>query len=242
MRQMIGMCMANEKEEKVPFNILDPHQIHMDQSVKRALFCGNGPRKPNPICMNEDGSACHDIFQSNFEGFVGVPSHSARICKPDDNDDALKVKFVHMARDSTTYRGLMKVTIETPDYVSPTDRFRIVVKAFGDNGQKQVISSFKYNGGPENNTLTFQTEAPFDPPFEPREATVKVKQRVLGEDRAFVRKSCVRYGFPHDDDKDENDQHHHPSHNSTQYPSDYSYGTYGFDTGWYYGPYGYGPQ
>jgi len=219
MKRLIGMCMANEDEERLPFN--HPYEIKMDHSVKRALFCGNGPSKPNPICMNKDGSACQDIFQSNLEGFVGIPSHTARVCKPHDNDDALKVKFVHMARDPMTNHGVIKVTIETPDYVSPTDRFRIVVKAFGDNGQKQVLSSFKYNGSPENNTLTFQTEGPFEPPFEPREATVKVKQRVYDKERAFVRKSCVRYGFPEDDDDDNyNDyQYPQPSYDSTQYPS-----------------------
>ena len=100
-----------------------------------------------------------------------------------------------MAKNDNTTRGVAKMTIKTPDDVTPADRFRIVMKIFGD-GKKEHLASFKFNGRPENHTLTFQWEVLFTPSFEPREGIVKIKQRVYDEDRNFIRKSCVRFGFP----------------------------------------------
>jgi len=201
MKQIMDKCWEKDVDYGLPVMGLFDHHHGLDMDLFRiAYFCGNGqPDGSNTICMNEDGSPCHDMFQSNYEGFVGVPSSTSRICKPHDNDDELKVEFVHLVRDSSTHQGAAKITIKTPDYVSTTDRFRIVVKLFGE-GQKKVIDSFKFNGRPENNTLTFQTEGHYSPPFEPREATVKVKQRVYDKERPFVRKSCVKFDLHQDDD------------------------------------------
>ena len=43
--------------------------------------------------------------------------------------------------------------------------------------------------------------------IEPREMAIKIKQRVNDEDRAFVRKSCIRFAFPGDDEDGEHNDH-----------------------------------
>ena len=197
MKQNIDMCQVNDKEKRYPFMGLfeHSHDVLIDTDVKQAIFCQNWGGSSNAVCMKEDGSPCEDIFRSGFDGFVAIPSPTTRICKPHDNDDELKVEFLHLARNPNTTHSVAKMTIKTPDDVSPTDRFRIVLKAFED-GRKENITSFKFNGRPENNTLTFQWEGLYPQTFEPREGTVKIKQRVYDGARDFVRKSCVRFAFP----------------------------------------------
>jgi len=203
-KQAINTCVVDDKEKRMPFiGLFDQsHDVLMDKDIRAAYFCGNGyPDGSNAVCMTEDGSPCEDIFRSGMEGFVAIPSPTTRVCKPHDNDDKLKVEFLHLARNENTTHGVAKMTIKTPDDVSPTDRFRIVMKIFGD-GQKEDLGSFKFNGRPENQTLTFQWEGLVTPSIEPREGTVKIKQRVYDEDRNFTRKSCVRFAFPRDDEED----------------------------------------
>jgi hypothetical protein len=114
---------------------------------------------------------------------------------------------------------MARVTITTPDDVSSSDRFRIVIKAYADK-RKETFGSFKFNGRPENKTLTFQMEGPYELSFEPREVTVKIKQRVYNESRAFIRKSCVRSTFPHDDEEyPSHDSSHQPSYDPNHYPN-----------------------
>lgn len=207
-KQKINTCVVEDEEKRKPFMGLfdQSHEVLMDEDVRAAYFCGNGyPDGSNAVCMTEDGSPCEDIFRSGMEGFVAIPSPTTRVCKPHDNDDRLKVEFLHLARNDNTSHGVGKVTIKTPDDVSPTDRFRIVMKIFGD-GKKESFASFKFNGRPENHTLTFQWEGLFTPSFEPREGTVKIKQRVYDEDRNFTRKSCVRFNFPHDEEEEDEDE------------------------------------
>jgi len=226
MKQDMGMCMKHD-DPRVPFSGLfnQSHEIMVD-ALKSAFFCDNGQAdRPNIVCMTENGKPCQDIFQKGMEGFVPVPSGNERICKPDKNDDELKVEFVHMARNFFRNHSMARVTITTPDDVSSSDRFRIVVKAYADK-RKETMGSFKFNGRPENKTLTFQMEGPYELSFEPREVTVKIKQRVYNESRAFIRKSCVRSTFPHDDEEDGGNHHHshddpnhYPSHDSSHQPS-----------------------
>lgn len=204
-KQDVGVCSEDEQTSLYFPSYHESYEIMTDHSVNNIRFCENGPAdRPPAVCMNEGGLPCQDIFQKGLEAFVGVPSSTARVCKPDKNDDELKIEFAHFARDPMTYHGMARVTVRTPDDVSSMDRFRVVMKVYAD-GQKEKLGSFKFNGRPENNSLTFQWEGPYPTTFEPREMTVKIKQRVYNETRAFVRKSCVRTEFPHDDEEEDYD-------------------------------------
>merc|ERR1712023_348556 len=166
MKQYMGMCMKHD-DPRVPFSGLfnQSHEIMVD-ALKSAFVCDNGQAdRPNIVCMTENGKPCQDIFQKGMEGFVPVPSGNERICKPDKNDDVLKVEFIHMARNFFRNHSMARVT-------------------------------------------------------------VKIKQRVYNESRAFIRKSCVRSAFPHDDEEDGGNHHHshddpnhYPSHDSSHQPS-----------------------
>jgi hypothetical protein len=213
MRHRTNKCALNyEQDIQLPFQGLfqQYHAIPVDSPSRYAFFCGLGqPENSYFQCVNEDGLPCHDI--NEYEGFIGVPSPSAHVCKPDDNDDELRVQYAQLAYDDNTTLGMIKLTINTPDDVSPTDRFRVVTTIFDKvSGQKQRFGSFKFNGRPGNNTLTFQMEGLFIPTIEAREMAIKIKQRVYDEDRTFARKSCLRFAFPGGDEEGEhNDNQHH---------------------------------
>lgn len=221
MKSIVNKCRVHDESENLPF-FVSSHEIHLDHNGGRSFFCGLG-QPERPICLNENGLPCQDVMDYINHGFVGVPSPSARVCKPHNNDDQLRVEFVHMAQDPVTQYGMIKLAIKTPDDVSLSDRFRVVMKLFDNTGQKETFNSFKFNGIPENKTLTFQKEGMFAPSIHAREVAVKIKQRVFDEDRAFIRKSCVRFAFPgdeeeegHNDRLDPNqDQHHSPSYSPT---------------------------
>jgi hypothetical protein len=129
--------------------------------------------------------------------FSPIPSADARVCKPRDNDDELKVKRAHFALDTSTTPPtvVIRVSISTPDDVSINDNFKVVFKGFSKPSKyKSVITTFKFNGRPLQNTTTFQIEAQLKPDMmEINEVSIKIKQSVVNGERAFVYKSCKKF-------------------------------------------------
>lgn len=151
-----------------------------------------------------------------------LPSLDARICKPNDNDDALKVERAEIALDSSIKPPVLviRVSITTPVDVSPHDRFKVVFKGF--NKRPHYLTSFTFNGSPGSNSTTFQLEAKLSnfPALKINDILIKIKQHVKDSDRAFSRKSCVRFPFLHDgDDGGSVTQSLHPTASPTYAPS-----------------------
>jgi hypothetical protein len=135
---------------------------------------------------------------SAFEVASPISSADARVCKPHDSDDELRVESAHFAKDSSTTPAtlIVRVSISTPDDVSINDNFRVVFKGFKNDSStyKTVITSFKFNGNPLNKLTTFQLEAQLKPDMiEINEMSIKIKQRVVNGKRAFARNSCTRF-------------------------------------------------
>jgi hypothetical protein len=128
-----------------------------------------------------------------------LPSAGARICKPHDNDDELRVERAHFAVDGSTSPAtlIIRVSISTPDDVSINYNFKVVFKGFKfePSKYKTYIASFKFNGNPLNKLTTFQLEAQLEPGttiIQLDEMSIKIKQSVDGR-RGFARRSCVRF-------------------------------------------------
>lgn len=214
----VGMnkCMQNDDMDMSrtahSYAVFPGHQFPLMRShhERHAEFCGLGePKKQNVQCVVPetdmiDGSSCTRDMES-FYPFHAIPSSTgqAKVCQPHDNDYELRVERASFALDSSTSppTGMIRVSIKTPDDVESTDRFRVVFRVFDKQAdqavdRKEYFSSFKFNGRPQNKTMTFQLEGPYSPSINVNEMSIKLKQRVYNEDRSFVRKSCVSFPFP----------------------------------------------
>ncbi len=94
---------------------------------------------------------------------------------------------------------MIRVSISTPDNVSIKDDFKVVFKGFKKPSKyNYVITSFKFNGRRLYNTSTFQLEARLKPDMiDINEMSIKIKQSAVNGERAFARRSCVRFPLLH---------------------------------------------
>jgi hypothetical protein len=221
-KSYFGHCLAPEdsdEPEGKSFGWGTPVYLLPDPMGRTAHFCASDKADRNrpTQCMNADKSKqCVDTSMTDMK-LLAYPSPSGSLCKREDHLEELKVDQVVMSKVESTIAAptySAKITITFPDDTLPTDEFKVTLRQFNTRevGKVTELSKFffHHNGNiPQNKTMTFQIDVPYVENNEFDQMRVKLKHHkpAGASGRPFVRRNCVKFDFPPEDNDDHEDDH-----------------------------------